>query len=292
MFQAAPNAANVGVTLSINMPGSDQITKNTSPKVNGHSNSDITLHAKTDSSQLKRIDPETLEPQGIARQVQLHPDLKGPFSAAHAKSDPITGDIFNFNLEIGYNSTYRLFRTSASTGATDVLATFNGLPAYIHSIFLTENYVVLCVWNSYITWSGLSLLYERNVLDAIAPFDPNSKAKWYVVDRKSDRGLVATYESDPFYCFHSVNAWEEPSPSDPSKTDIITELSLYENTDVVHRFFYDNLISSINTPEYDGKKRMSCLPMQAQYRLPAVGARVTAAEPLPAGKFLLADKIF
>jgi torulene dioxygenase len=290
MFQSAPNAANVGVTLSINMPGGDRIGSTADPKINGHSNGSITLHAKTDSSQLKKIDPETLEPQGHARQANLHPDLKGPFSAAHAKSDPVTGDIFNFNLEIGYNSTYRIFRTSASTGTTDILATFNGLPAYIHSLFLTENYVVLCIWNSHITWSGISLLYERNVLDAIAPFDPNSKAMWYVVDRKHDRGLVATYESDPFYCFHSVNAWEEPSTSNPDKTDIITELSLYENTDVVHRFFYDNLISSIDTPEYDGKKRMSCLPMQGQFRLSAVDAGNPMSKPLPAEKVFWADK--
>jgi torulene dioxygenase len=290
MFQSAPNAANVGVTLSINMPGGDRIGSTADPKINGHSNGSITLHAKTDSSQLKKINPETLEPQGEARQANLHPDLKGPFSAAHAKSDPVTGDIFNFNLEIGYNSTYRIFRTSASTGTTDILATFNGLPAYIHSLFLTENYVVLCIWNSHITWSGISLLYERNVLDAIAPFDPNSKAMWYVVDRKHDRGLVATYESDPFYCFHSVNAWEESSTSDPDKTDIITELSLYENTDVVHRFFYDNLISSIDTPEYDGKKRMSCLPMQGQFRLSAVDAGNPTSKPLPAEKVFWADK--
>lgn len=196
---------NIGVTLSINMPGGSQIKNMEKPFVNGHTNSIQTLHAKSDHHTVKKIDPETLEPQGIAIQESLHPDLKGPISASHAKSDPKTGDTFNFNLEFGRKSTYRIFRTSASTGETDILATFIGKPAYIHSLFLTENHVILCVWNSHFTWAGISLLYNQNMVQSIAPFDPSSKAVWYVIDRTHDRGLIATYQSSAFFCFHSIS---------------------------------------------------------------------------------------
>lgn len=285
------DAQNVGVTLSVNMPGGGYIKNAEKPKINGHTNHIETLHAKTDSYLLKKIDPETLEPQGIATQQKLHPALKGPLSAAHAKSDPTTGDVFNFNLDLGYKSTYRIFRTSATTGETDILATFHGKPAYIHSLFLTENYVILCVWNSHITWGGLSILYNKNIVDAIAPFDPKSKASWYVVDRTNGKGLVATYESDPFFSFHSVNAWEEPNETNPKKTDIITELSMFENTDVIHRFYYDNLLSSTTDTQFAGKKRMSCLPMQAQFRLASVDAGLNSTTPLPAELLFQADKM-
>ncbi|EOA85194.1 hypothetical protein ACJQWK_06302 [Exserohilum turcicum] len=284
------NEKNVGVTLSINMPGSDKVGRSKETCTNNHTNGIKSLVVKTDSSALKRIDPETLEPKGYARQAALHPELSGPFSAAHAKSDPTTGDMFNFNLQLGPNSTYRVFRVSAATGETDILATFPGTPAYIHSSFLTENYVILCVWNSHITWGGLSLKWNKNILDSIAPFDPKSKARWYVVDRKQGKGLVATYESDPFFCFHSINAWEVPSVSDPSKTDIIAELSMFENLDVVTRFYYDNIISSIDTPEYTGERRMSSLPMQTQFRLPSVDAGLPTTQPLPAELVFKAEK--
>jgi torulene dioxygenase len=165
------------------------------------------------------------------------------------------------------------------------------MPAYIHSLFLTENYVILCVWNSHITFSGISLMYNKNIVDSIAPFDPNAKASWYVVDRTHGKGLVATYESKPFFCFHSINAWEQPSASDPSKIDIITELSMFENLDVVKRFYYDSIISSIDTPEYTGTKRMSSLPMQTQFRLPSVDAGVPPTTPIPAVVLFQADKM-
>jgi torulene dioxygenase len=290
MFVSAPSERNVGVTLSINMPGSDKLARGTKPATNGHTGGIDTLHVRTDSTAIKQIDPETLEPRGYASQQSLHPELKGPFSAAHAKSDPKTGDMYNFNLDFGYNSTYRLFRVLATSGEAEVLATFHGTPAYIHSLFLTENYVILCVWNSHITWSGLSLMYHKNVVDAIAPFKPTSKAMWYVVDRRHGKGLVATYESDPFFCFHSINAWEEPSASDSSKTDIITELSMFENLDVIKRFYYDNVISSIDTPEYQGEKRMTSLPMQAQFRLPSVDAGIPTTTPMPAELLFQAKK--
>ncbi|KAF2794427.1 carotenoid oxygenase [Melanomma pulvis-pyrius CBS 109.77] len=292
MFYSAQNNKNVGVTLSINMPGGGYV-KDPEKRVaiNGHSTDIQTLHTKTDATLFKKINPETLEPEGTAFQTKLHPALKGPFSAAHAKSDPETGDIYNFNLDLAYKSTYRVFCTSALTGETEILATFSGKPAYIHSLFLTENYVILCVWNSYIKWSGISVLYEKNIVDAIAPFDSTQKTSWYVVDRRHGKGLVATYESDPFFCFHSINAWEEPSASDPSKTDIITEASIYDNLDVIHRFYYDNVMSSAEgSKAYTGKKRESCLPSQAQFRLPLVNAGVSSSQHLPAELVFKADK--
>ncbi|RMZ68580.1 Carotenoid oxygenase [Pyrenophora seminiperda CCB06] len=289
-FESAPNEKNVGVTVSINMPGGHRFSNKEVPRLNGHTNGLQTLHVKTDSSNIKQLDPETLEPNGYASQRRLHPELRGPFSAAHAKSDPKNGDMYNFNLEFGRTSTYRLFRVSASTGETDILATFPGTPAYIHSLFLTENYVILCVWSSHISWCGLSLMWHKNVVDSITPFDPNSKSTWYVVDRVHGKGLVATYESMPFFSFHSINAWEQPSPSDPSKTDIVAELSMFENLDVIKRFYYDSIISSIDTPEYNGENRMSCLPMQAQFRLPSVDAGVPPTTPMPAELLFQADK--
>lgn len=275
MFKPAIDPQNVGVTVSINMP----IGQKGTPVTSGHSSGIETLHLKTDASIMNQIDPETLEPKGVCYQNILHPSLTGQLSAAHAETDPVTGDVFNYNLELGHKAMYRVFHTSRSTGKTQILATFKGQPAYLHSFFLTEHYVVLCIWNSHISWGGLSVLYHKNILDAIAPFDKSSKAKWYVVDR-AGRGLVATYRSDPFFCFHTINAWEQPSSTDAKKTDIICELSLYENLDVVHRYYYDSLMSTHESSKaYAGQKRRSCLARHAQFRLPVIEAGEASSKP-------------
>ncbi|KAA8643749.1 uncharacterized protein ATNIH1004_010523 [Aspergillus tanneri] len=43
---------------------------------------------------------ETLEPVGVTDQSVLHPNLKGPLTCA--QYDPITRDLFNYNLDSGH----------------------------------------------------------------------------------------------------------------------------------------------------------------------------------------------
>jgi torulene dioxygenase len=189
---------NVGVTITTNSSGmpSNQSAAN---GIDGPSKADVRNTGfavlKTDNSQMKTIDIETLEPVGVTEQRQLHPDLKGPMSCAHAQHDHESGDVFNYNLDFGPVSTYRVFKTSLATGETEILATVSNpliTGAYVHSFFLTKDFVILGVWSSHFAAYGIKILWERNCLDAIAPFDPRSKAKWLVVDRRHGRGVVAT----------------------------------------------------------------------------------------------------
>ncbi|OJD19576.1 hypothetical protein AJ78_00433 [Emergomyces pasteurianus Ep9510] len=251
LFRPAPprtsaDQHSMSITLSVNFPG---VSNKAIKKISGHASGIQTLTNKTDAAVFQTLDPETLEPVGVASQQILHPDLKGPISAAHAKSDPVTGDVYNFNLQLGKCPIYRIFHVSAVTGKTSILATItNARAAYLHSFFLTENYVILCVWNSFYTAGGLAILWHKNIIDAIADYDPSKPATWYVIDRRpADRdgkGLVATYRSDPFFCFHTINAYEEPSPDGSGTTDIVADLTTYSSLDVLKRFYLSNIVST------------------------------------------------
>ena len=263
-----PSSMNIGVTLTANMPGLSPQLHADRLRASGHTNEVKTLHSKTDATVYQDIDPETLEPVGISRQKQQHPDLKGPLSCAHAKCDPVTGDLFNYNLELGPSPLYRVFRVSAATGETDILATVSAPAAYIHSISITADHVILCIWNSHLSKNGLDVVLRQNMLDAIAPFDESKPAKWYIIDRHHNKGLLAVYDSPAFFCFHTVNAWVETSSEDPSKSDIVAELITYENTDVLKRLYYDNLLGlSPSHKKYYGNKGSSTRQDMQRYRL-------------------------
>lgn len=282
MFTPARSAAdgsfghvNIGVTVSVNAPG---LPSAKDDDREGHASDIQSLWTKTDASMFARLDPETLEPIGFAEQTTLLPELKGPFSAAHAKSDPVTGDVFNYNLEVGRQATYRIFRVSAATNKTDILATITDAPgAYLHSLILTENYVVLCVWAGHYAWGGAKVLWERNMLDALSDFDASKPAEWYVIDRKLGKGVVAKYNGDPFFCFHTINAWEEPSSSDSSQTDIVVDLSAYENLDILKKFYYDHLKStSPAAREFMKDKGASTRANVHRWRLPSIASSGTS----------------
>lgn len=216
---------NVAVTISTDFPGLPADAEGES------------LYTKTDATVMQRLDPETLEPIGLANQAVLHPELTGPLSSAHSRSDPLTGDVFNYNLTLGgKNGVYRIFKVSKASGKTEILATITDAPgAYIHSFFLTPRYVVLCVWGSYYAHGGLKMLYHKNIIDAIEPFDPKRKNKWYVIDRTdARRGVVSSHPSEGFFAFHSVNAWEEGD-------DVIAEIPIYEDTDILRKFYLSHI---------------------------------------------------
>lgn len=206
------------------------------------------LTVTTDNNSAKHFDADTLEPLGVTEQRHVHPELTGPLSAAHAEHDPVTGDVFNYNLDFGPRGPiYRIFRASPATGETEVLAKISGNDiqgAYIHSFFLTENFVILCVWNAHYRLKGVSLLWERNILDSIAPFNSKNDVVWLVVDRRHGRGLVKKLTSPAFFSFHSINAWEQAGTGDAGSVDIMCELFEFDNMDILHKMYYRNLVSN------------------------------------------------
>ncbi|CAG7984978.1 unnamed protein product [Penicillium olsonii] len=264
--QPTPSSKNIGVTLSINFPGLDYKDERES-SLRRRDVQEQTLYAKTDYNAFQKVDPETLEPLGLASQEDLHPELSGQVSASHARSDPETGDVFNFNLTIGRTCTYRVFKVSAATGETTILATFAATPAYLHSLLITKDHVILCIWNAHLDPRSMA----ESFMKAILPTDPSQPAVWYVIDRKGDNGLIATYESPAFFCFHTINAWLEPSEDDASQMDIVADLVRADNTRLIHTLYYENLISSLDTAKkFQENKDDSLRTSIARFRLPSV----------------------
>ncbi|KAF3759995.1 hypothetical protein M406DRAFT_343619 [Cryphonectria parasitica EP155] len=220
----------------------------------------------SDTSGLRIVDAATLEPIGSAvRQSELHPLLKGALSCAHAQRDPMTGDLFNYNIQGGRYATYRVFRVSAATGKTDILATISRhdlAPAYIHSFFLSERFVILKVPSSHYGTMGLSVLWKRNLVDAMEPFDESKVCKWYVIDRLHGKGVIAEFDTPAGFFFHTVNCWDKiVAQEDKDKTsgtekgtgseireeaDVFCDLVEFPNLDILQVFYHDILLNIDN----------------------------------------------
>jgi torulene dioxygenase len=166
------SGVNIGVTVKANMPMPAKLTKGVAsqqdPKTSQASKIG-NVWLKSDNAALQEIDPTTLEPVTVAMHSKLHPELKGPFTGAHSRTDPVTGNWYNYNLEIGRQAVYRVFGVSATTGKPTILATISGgeiKAAYLHSIMLTERYVVICIFSAYYAKNGLKILWAKNMLEA------------------------------------------------------------------------------------------------------------------------------
>lgn len=278
-----PDEHSMSVTVIANFPGLSRVGEKHQGALSKKGKTE-TLCNRTDHDGIQMLDPETLEPIGVASQATLHLSLKGPSSAAHSSTDPRTGDVYNYNLEFAKGQgIYRVFHVSASTGKTSILATVTDDPSYLHSLLITENYVLLCVWNAIYHQGGSSLLWTKNIVDALATYDDERPCKWYVIDREpfedGGRGVCATYESDPFFCFHTINAYEEEeSDREGHKTkNIVADLVAFENLDILKRMYIDNLLS--DSPTASTFSNMpSCLPQICRFTLTDVEANMGGDE--------------
>jgi len=284
MFRRPSNLANICVTVSPDFVGKKALSASSSslesakpvPPVAangladlGHRASAKNVFLATDAAIFSEIDPATLEPIGVVSQKKLHPDLKGPVSAAHGKRDPDTGDFFNFNMEFGRNATYRIFQIVAATGEVKILATISSShvkPAYIHSFFLTPSYVMLCVPSVHYKYGGITIPFEGNVMDA-SVFDATQPCRWLVVDRKGGKGLVAEFKTAGAFFFHSTNSFEENG-------DVICEFVQFKSGDILKAFYYDVMLNRNNATEEfwkEGSRKTDAHPRLVRYRFPTKG---------------------
>lgn len=174
---------------------------------------------------------------------QMHNELTGISSAAHGHYDSNTNEFFNYNFDmqrankITGKVEYSVFKVNA-TGKTEILAKIVDHPCYIHTITATDNFVILIVWPMVL--NPLKTLWLRSIADASA-FREDLKTKVYIVPRTGG-GVVATYTAEPFFCFHTVNAYEEESEG--HTVNVVVDLARYEDASIVFDFKLDKMRSA------------------------------------------------
>jgi torulene dioxygenase len=254
----------------------------------------------TDTSSILQFDASTLEPTGRLKQSTLHPQLNGPLSLAHAQRCPESGDLYNINVSMGKAGVFTVFRIKASTGETDILASITRAdlpPAYMHSFFLTESFVIVCVPSTHLAIGGLKTLWVGNIIDAIEPFDDQKSCRWFVVDRRGMQGVVAEFESPAGFFFHSVNAFEQVQADTVSSTDsediasgkagsldVFCDMVAYPDFEVMNGLYYDVLMNRDNAAAkfWTEKRAKQYAQSLTRFRLP-VSRPVSTVQPTSNG---------
>lgn len=161
-----------------------------------------------------------LEPKKLYKYGEYDSRIQGDLSAAHHQYDPVTEEVFNFSLKLGPVPKLTVFSIS-STGQVSILAeiTHRKLPgnsskssnsrirpSYIHSFFLTRNYIVIPEYPLY--YEGLDFLITGNAMASMRWDDHAPTTYFHVIGRRPDIGHVVSIPTNGFYSFHGANAWD------------------------------------------------------------------------------------
>ncbi|MFB2938826.1 carotenoid oxygenase family protein [Aerosakkonemataceae cyanobacterium BLCC-F154] len=147
------------------------------------------------------LDLETLQTQGLDDLSGLGENLT--FSA-HPKCDPKTGEIFNFGVGIGKNSTLNIYQ-SDSTGKIRRKSSFtvDGVPL-IHDFVMAGKYLIFFV--PPVRINVLPVLFGLQSYSDVMEWKPQLGTQVLVFDRTT-LSLVSKSQTEPWYQWHFSNGY-------------------------------------------------------------------------------------
>lgn len=171
------------------------------------------------------FDMDTLEKIGVAEPV---PGAFAYKTTAHPHFD---GEhAFNLVVKFGMQSYYRIYDL-AKPGNKPLCNIPVKRPAYIHGFGMTQNYFLITAGPLVVT--PIELLFWKRPFIENHQWRPQDGGLVYVIDKKSGK-LKTLFETDPFFCFHHINAWEEGDR-------VIMDINAYEDASIIQHYYLNKL---------------------------------------------------
>ena len=192
------------------------------------------------------FDPRTLETLGVG------PAPPGHHTTAHPHDDG--GELWGHAVRFGARSHYLIY--AQRPGERRVVARHAvRRPAYQHSFALTPRHAVLA--EGCFVADPLHLALGGRTFAESFTWDPSRGGRLLAFDRATG-ATAGSWETDPFFCFHHVNAFEDEG-------DIVVDLLAFDDAAIVGALALGRLRAGEEVP----------LPELRRFRLRGDGGRVT-----------------
>lgn len=213
------------------------------------------LFAMTETSLMRRVDPETLHVVGGRTNITKYVAVN--MATAHPHVDP-DGTVYNMGTSFTGNKgpTYNIIKFPPKKTLPDgkVLNSFDQAsivatvpcqwkmrPCYFHAFSMTDNYFILVEQPLGVSVPKFLLYhFSGRALAKAMDWMPNEKVKFHVIRRSDGQLLETKFEADTFFFFHSINAYEEDG-------QIVIDLCCFDDGAVVNQIWLENITNPTET---------------------------------------------
>lgn len=199
-----------------------------------------------------RFDPETLKTIGAEGEIP-----QGRLGTAHPHHDPRTGERFAYECDLVPPSGLRVI--SERKGKRRELAFIpQARPGYLHSFALTGRYVALFTqpWEFDL---ARFLSPDRGPIATNYVWDGSVPSQVILVDRKRG-GVAATFELDPFFVFHHINAFDDGDR-------VVLDVCAHTDSSAVDALYLKNLRSPTKRIPVAEPRRITVDPGSGKLRI-------------------------
>jgi beta,beta-carotene 9',10'-dioxygenase len=206
------------------------------------------------------FDAETLETLG---HLDYADGFKAHVSTAHPHHDAERDELVNYVARFSRVSEYVLFGLPAGGSSRRVIARLPvERPAYMHAFGMSERYLILAEYPLRV--NPLKLAFSGRPFIENYAWDASEGTRFRVIDRSTGE-LRGTYETDAFFCFHHVNAFDRDG-------ELVVDLVAYDDPAIIDTLYLDR----------NGPRGSLPATELRRYTLDLEGGRVRA-EPLAEG---------
>jgi carotenoid cleavage dioxygenase-like enzyme len=172
------------------------------------------------------FDADTLETAGVAYEAP------GMLTTAHPHLDRASGGMLNYAAKLGPRNRYRFYLLRPGEAKPEVMAQLPVRePSYMHSFGLTERWLVLAEFPFVVNPITIPLSgrpYIENYR-----WKPELGTRITLIDRATGEA-TGPFETDPFFCFHHANAYEENG-------SVVVDACTFADAQIVEDLYLDRL---------------------------------------------------
>jgi beta,beta-carotene 9',10'-dioxygenase len=185
------------------------------------------LTANTETPKPVSFNLENLETLGT---FQYEDNLGGQLTIVHPHYDK-DGTVFSYVTNLGYKSKYHVYSLAPGSASRKLIAAVPVKePAYMHSIGMTENYIILTEFPLVV--NPLQLRFSNKPFIECYQWKPELGTKIHLVNKKT--GAIQHFLSEPWFSFHHVNAFEQDG-------EIIFDIPVFKDTTIIDQLYLDHL---------------------------------------------------
>jgi beta,beta-carotene 9',10'-dioxygenase len=175
------------------------------------------------------FDPRTLDTIG---HLEYADRLKGHVTTAHPHHDPERDELVNYVARFSRVSEYVLYGLPAGSSERRVIARLPVKePAYMHAFGMSGRHLILAEYPLRV--NPLKLALSGKPFIENYEWRPREATRFQVVDRQTGV-LRGSYETDAFFCFHHVNAFERAGGR-----ELVVDLVAYDDPSIIDGLYLD-----------------------------------------------------
>jgi carotenoid cleavage dioxygenase-like enzyme len=183
--------------------------------------------AMTETPMPVEFDADTLETLG---HLEYADKLKAHVTTAHPHHNRDRDELVNYVARFSRVSEYVLYGLPAGGASRRVIARMPVKePAYMHAFGMSGSYLILAEYPLRV--NPLKLAFSGKPFIENYTWRGDEPVKFQVFERATGRHR-GTYETDAFFCFHHVNAFERGD-------ELMLDLCAYEDASVIDSLYLD-----------------------------------------------------